>query len=61
MAHPTRPRLVLDGGQAAILRRLVAAFGAGQVTAAAVQPTSQPDPATSASAPGWQPMLGEAS
>ncbi len=61
MARPPRRRPTLDLDQAAALRRLVAVVGAGQATVTAVQPTSQPDPATSASAPGWQPMLGEAS
>ncbi len=61
MAHPTRPRLVLDGGQAAILRRLVAAFGAGQVTAAAVQPTTPPGRDPTAPAPSRPTLPGEAS
>ena len=62
MARPHDHRLALDPDQAAALRRLVAAFGAEQVTVTDVQPTSQPDedPALT-QAPAQATLLEEAS
>ncbi len=50
----------LDSDQAAVLGRLVAAFGAEQVTVTAVQPRERPDPDPARhAAPAWQAALCE--
>jgi hypothetical protein len=61
MATPTH-RPALEPDQAAALRRLLAAFGAEQVTVTCVQPTSRPDPnpnPATAPARAWQATLLE--
>jgi hypothetical protein len=61
MATPTR-RPVLEPDLAAALRRLVAAFGAEQVTVACVQRTSRPNPTSGRAATparAWQATLLE--
>ncbi len=49
-------RSALDADLAAVLRRLVAAFGATQVTVTWIQPTDRPDPYP---ARAWQAALLE--
>jgi hypothetical protein len=62
MGRRSRPRAVLDPGQAAALHRLVAAFGIEPVTVTAVQASqSAGQDLTSPTAPAQASLLEEAS
>jgi hypothetical protein len=61
MTHSRHQRPGLDAAQAAALGRLVAAFGAAQVTVTSIEPTSPPapDPAPIRAAAATHPTLLE--